>query len=170
MVNYKNSCNFAVKSSRRVRKGATRAGIRKYKTYIKTMNSHINETYNEEGKKPHLTAKEEEVMRVLWENGPMLVKEMLEYYPEPRPHVNTVSTVIRVLEKKGYVGHEKEGGSYRYHAILEKDSYRKASLMTILRNYFDNSLKNMVSALVQNEDLSEEEINECIDIIERKKP
>ena len=119
--------------------------------------------------KPHLTAKEEEVMRILWEHGPMLVKEVLEYLPEPKPHVNTVSTVIRVLEKKGYVGHEKEVGTYRYHAILEKDSYRKATLMTMLRNYFDNSLKSMVSALVQEEELSEEEINECIDIIEKKK-
>ena len=123
----------------------------------------------QEDKKPHLTAKEEEVMRILWERGPMLVKEVLECLPEPRPHVNTVSTVIRVLEKKGYVGHEKEVGTYRYHAILEKDSYRKATLMTMLRNYFDNSLKSMVSALVQEEQLSEEEINECIDIIEKKK-
>ena len=123
----------------------------------------------QEDKKPHLTAKEEEVMRILWEHGPLLVKEVLEYLPEPKPHVNTVSTVIRVLEKKGYVGHEKEVGTYRYHAILEKDSYRKATLMTMLRNYFDNSLKSMVSALVQEEELSEDEINECIDIIEKKK-
>ena len=123
----------------------------------------------QDDKKPHLTAKEEEVMRILWEHGPMLVKEVLEHLPEPKPHVNTVSTVIRVLEKKGYVGHEKEVGTYRYHAILEKDSYRKATLMTMLRNYFDNSLKSMVSALVQEEELSEEEINECIDIIEKKK-
>ncbi|MDE6380295.1 MAG: BlaI/MecI/CopY family transcriptional regulator, partial [Muribaculaceae bacterium] len=111
----------------------------------------------------------EEVMRILWEHGPMLVKEVLECLPEPKPHVNTVSTVIRVLEKKGYVGHEKEVGTYRYHAILEKDSYRKATLMTMLRNYFDNSLKSMVSALVQEEEPSEEEIKECIDIIEKKK-
>ncbi|MDE7345199.1 MAG: BlaI/MecI/CopY family transcriptional regulator [Muribaculaceae bacterium] len=123
----------------------------------------------QEEKKPHLTTKEEEVMRILWEHGPMLVKEVLEYLPEPKPHVNTVSTVIRVLEKKGYVGHEKEVGTYRYHAILEKDSYRKATLMTMLRNYFDNSLKSMVSALVQEEQLSEDEIKECIDIIEKKK-
>ncbi|MDE6342590.1 MAG: BlaI/MecI/CopY family transcriptional regulator [Muribaculaceae bacterium] len=123
----------------------------------------------QDDKKLHLTAKEEEVMRILWEHGPMLVKEVLEYLPEPRPHVNTVSTVIRVLEKKGYVGHEKEVGTYRYHAILEKDSYRKTTLMTMLRNYFDNSLKSMVSALVQEEKLSDEEINECIDIIEKKK-
>lgn len=123
----------------------------------------------QEDKKPHLTAKEEEVMRILWEHGPMLVKEVLEHLPEPRPHVNTVSTVIRVLEKKGYVGHEKEVGTYRYHAILEKESYSKTTLMTMLRNYFDNSLKSMVSALVQGEQLSDEEIKECIDIIEKKK-
>ncbi|MDE6560789.1 MAG: BlaI/MecI/CopY family transcriptional regulator [Muribaculaceae bacterium] len=123
----------------------------------------------QDDKKPHLTTKEEEVMRILWEHGPMLVKEVLEYLPEPKPHVNTVSTVIRVLEKKGYVGHEKEVGTYRYHAILEKDSYRKATLMTMLRNYFDNSLKSMVSALVQDGQLSEDEIKECIDIIEKKK-
>ncbi|MDE6022395.1 MAG: BlaI/MecI/CopY family transcriptional regulator [Muribaculaceae bacterium] len=122
-----------------------------------------------DGKKPHLTVKEEEVMRILWENGPMLVKEVLEYLPEPRPHVNTVSTVIRVLEKKGYVGHKKEVGTYRYHAILEKDTYRRTTLMTMLRNYFDNSLKSMVSALVQEEQLSEEEIKDCIDIIEKKR-
>ena len=128
-----------------------------------------NDMDEQSEKKPHLTAKEEEVMRILWEQGPLLVKEVLEYLPEPRPHVNTVSTVIRVLEKKGYVVHQKEGGTYRYHAILEKDRYRKATLMTMLRNYFDNSLKSMVSALVQEEQLSEEEISECIDIIEKKK-
>lgn len=120
-------------------------------------------------KKPHLTAKEEEVMRILWEQGPLLVKEVVEHLPEPRPHVNTVSTVIRVLEKKGYVGHEKEPGTYRYHAILKKESYSKATLMTMLRNYFDNSLKSLVSALVDEEQLSDEDISECIDIIEKKK-
>lgn len=120
-------------------------------------------------KKPHLTVKEEEIMRIFWAHGPLLVKEILEYLPEPKPHINTVSTVVRVLEKKGYVGHEKEGGTYRYHAILQKESYKKTTLMNMLRNYFDNSFKSMVSALVEENHLTEEEINECIDIIEKKK-
>lgn len=120
-------------------------------------------------KKPHLTVKEEEIMRIFWVHGPLLVKEILEYLPEPKPHVNTVSTVVRVLEKKGYVGHEKEGGTYRYHAILQKESYKKTTLMDMLRNYFDNSFKSMVSAFVEENQLTEEEINECIDIIEKKK-
>lgn len=133
------------------------------------MSSDLDGNYKETVKKPHLTAKEEEVMRILWERGPLLVKEVLDFMPEPRPHVNTVSTVIRVLEKKGYVGHQKEPGTYRYHAILEKESYRKATLLTMLRNYFDNSLKSLVSALVDDGQLSQEEIEECIDIIEKKK-
>ncbi len=120
-------------------------------------------------RKPRLTVKEEEAMRILWEHGPLLVKEVLEYLPDPKPHINTISTVIRVLEKKGFVGHEKQGGTYRYHAILEKESYKKSSLMNMLRNYFDNSFKSLVSALVEDQQLSDEEIRECINIIENKK-
>jgi putative transcriptional regulator len=120
-------------------------------------------------KRVKLTNKEEEVMRVFWQHGALLVKEIVDYLPEPKPHVNTVSTVVRVLEGKGYVGHEKEGGSFRYHALLEKDSYRKSTLREMLRNYFDNSFKNMVSALVEEEDLDTDDIREVIDIIEKKK-
>ncbi|MDE5881330.1 MAG: BlaI/MecI/CopY family transcriptional regulator [Muribaculaceae bacterium] len=120
-------------------------------------------------KRPQLTTKEEEIMKIFWNHGNLLVKEVLEYCPEPKPHINTVSTVIRVLEKKGYVGHEKEGGSFRYHTLLEKDLYRKSTLLNMLKDYFNNSLKSMVSALVEEKELTEEEIKECIDIIEKKK-
>ncbi len=119
--------------------------------------------------RPRLTAKEEEVMRILWDNGPLFVKDVVNHMPDPKPHVNTVSTVIRVLEKKGYIGHEKEGGSFRYHPLLEKDSFRKTTLIEMLKNYFDNNLKNLVSALVEEKQLSEEEIKDCIDIIENNK-
>lgn len=124
---------------------------------------------NNNDKRPQLTVKEEEIMRIFWEHGPQFVKEVLEFFPEPRPHVNTVSTVVRVLEKKGYVGHEKQGGSFRYHALLEKENFRKSSLLNMLKNYFDNSMKNMISALVEEKQFSKEEINEFIDIIEKKK-
>ena len=120
-------------------------------------------------KRPQLTTKEEEIMKIFWNHGNLLVKEVLEYCPDPKPHINTVSTVIRVLEKKGYVGHEKEGGSFRYHTLLEKDLYRKSTLLNMLKDYFNNSLKSMVSALVEEKELTEEEIKECIDIIEKKK-
>ncbi len=120
-------------------------------------------------KRPQLTAKEEEIMQIFWQHGPLFVKEILDYMPEPKPHINTVSTVVRVLEGKGYVDHEKQGGSYKYHALLLKDNYRKTTLREMLKNYFDNSFKSMVSALVEDEQLDADELKEVIKIIEKKK-
>lgn len=120
-------------------------------------------------KRPQLTAKEEEIMQIFWQHGPLFVKEILDYMPEPKPHINTVSTVVRVLEGKGYVDHEKQGGSYKYHALLLKDNYRKTTLREMLKNYFDNSFKSMVSALVEDEQLDAEELKEVMEIIEKKK-
>lgn len=116
-----------------------------------------------------LTAKEEEIMRIFWEHGALLVKEIIDLLPEPKPHVNTVSTVVRLLEQKGAVGHEKEGGSFRYHALLPKESYRRSTLGEMLRNYFDNSCKSMVSTLVEEERMSVDDLKELIDIIEKRK-
>ncbi len=120
-------------------------------------------------KHPQLTSKEDEIMQIFWKHGALFVKEILNFFPEPKPHVNTVSTIVRILEKKGFVGHEKQGGSYRYHALLKKEDFRKATLMNMLRNYFDNSFKSMISALVEDKQLNEDEIKECIDIIEKNK-
>lgn len=120
-------------------------------------------------KRPQLTAKEEEIMQIFWQHGPLFVKEILDYMPEPKPHINTVSTVVRVLEGKGYVDHEKQGCSYKYHALLLKENYRKTTLREMLKNYFDNSFKNMVSALVEEEKLDAEEVKEVMKIIEKKK-
>ncbi len=120
-------------------------------------------------KRPQLTAKEEEIMQIFWQHGPLFVKEILDYMPEPKPHINTVSTVVRVLEGKGYVDHEKQGGSYKYHALLLKENYRKTTLREMLKNYFDNSFKSMVSALVEEEQLDAEELKEVMKIIEKKK-
>lgn len=118
-------------------------------------------------KKQVLTDKETAVMQLLWNNGPMFVKEMVERYPEPRPHVNTVSTIVRILEEKGYVGHEAVGGSYRYHAVASIDEFRERSLADIVRNYFKNSYANAVSALVADEKISVDELREIIDMVEK---
>lgn len=119
-------------------------------------------------KKQVLTDKESAVMQILWEHGPMFVKQMVELYPEPRPHVNTISTIVRILEDKGYVGHETVGGSYRYHAAVEIDEFRERSLADVIRNYFNNSYSKVVSALVAEEKISVEELKEIIDMVERQ--
>lgn len=120
------------------------------------------------GSSNELTAKEEEVMRIFWANGPLFVKEMIGHFPDPKPHVNTVSTFVRQLEQKGYVAHEQVGGSFRYFAALPKEKYRKKTLGSVLRNYFDNSCIGMVSALVEDEELTVDQLKELINIIEDK--
>ena len=116
-----------------------------------------------------LTEKEAAIMKLLWERGPMFVREMLEFYPEPKPHFNTVSTTVRNLEEKGYVTHEALGGSHRYSAAVPPENFREKSLAEVVRNFFNNSYKSAVSALVEEEKISVEELREIIDLIEQKK-
>lgn len=120
-------------------------------------------------KSTNLTDKELEVMKILWAHGPMFVKEMLAHYPEPQPHVNTVSTIVRILEVKGYVGHENAGGAYRYFAAKGKEQYQRNSFANLVSSFFDNSYKNAVSALVEEEKLSVDDLREIISMIEKGK-
>lgn len=120
-------------------------------------------------KKQALTAKETEIMRILWDKGPLFVREMVDRYSDPRPHFNTVSTMVRNLEEKGYVGHEVLGSSHRFFAIASKKDFQERTLRDMIRDYFDNSYKNVVSALAENEKISVKELKEIIDMIENKK-
>ncbi|MDE6049937.1 MAG: BlaI/MecI/CopY family transcriptional regulator [Paramuribaculum sp.] len=113
-----------------------------------------------------LTEKEEEIMKLLWEHGPMFVRQMVEYYNVPKPHVNTVSTIVRILEQKGYVGHEAVGGSHRYHAIARMEDFRRKTFGELIRNYFGNSYMGAVSALVEEEKISVDELKKLIEQVE----
>lgn len=119
-------------------------------------------------KRQVLTEKEAEIMQMLWSRGPMFVREMLELYPDPRPHFSTVSTTVRILEDKGFVGHEVVGGSHRYMALRGKDEFRSRSLADVIRSYFDNSYTSVVSALVEEEKISVDELREIIELVESK--
>lgn len=118
-------------------------------------------------KRQLLTEKETEIMNILWDHGPMFVREMLEFYPEPRPHFNTVATTVRILESKGYVDHEVFGTSHRFKAIVERKKLSSRSLTDVIRNYFGNSYKMAVSALVEEEKISVDELKEIVDLIEK---
>lgn len=116
----------------------------------------------------HLSEREAGIMSMLWERGPLFVREMLEHFPDPRPHFNTVSTTVRILEDKGYVGHEVVGGSHRYFAIARPSDFAGRSLSQIVRNYFSNSYAKAVSALVEEEKISVAELQEIIDMVNRR--
>lgn len=119
--------------------------------------------------KKKLTEKESVIMKLLWEHGPLFVREMLSFYEDPRPHFNTISTTVRILEDKGFVGHESVGSSYRYHAAVEPEYFRSRSLAQVVRNYFNNSYTQAVSALVEDEKVSVEELRSIIEMIESRK-
>ena len=116
-----------------------------------------------------LTQKEEEVMQILWQHGTLSVKEIVALMPEPRPHINTISTFVRILEQKGVVEHESHGTSYKYKAVLRRDKVRRKTLGSLLKNYFNNSGKGLVTALVEDEQVSVDDLKELIDLIESKK-
>ena len=113
-----------------------------------------------------LTGKEEEIMGFFWEKGPLFVKQMLEFYAEPRPHFNTLSTIVRGLDEKGYVGHQAFGNTYQYFAIVSRDDFKKKTLKGVISKYFNNSYLGVVSSLVKEEEISLEELKELIREVE----
>lgn len=121
------------------------------------------------GRKPQLiTDRERGLLEMLWQHGPLFVREMVEHCPEPKLHFNTIATTVRVLEEKGYVGHEVVGGSHRFFAIARKKDFRDRTLANVIRDYFDNSYRHVVSALVEEEKISADELKEILAIIENK--
>jgi len=117
-----------------------------------------------------LTAKEEEIMSFFWDKGPLFVKQIHESYPEPRPHYNTLSTVVRGLEEKGFVGYTAYGNTHQYHALVSKEDYRRLSLKNVITRYFDNSYRRAVSALIEEEALSIDELKALIREVEHQNP
>lgn len=126
-------------------------------------------TTNRRGRKPQsITEKEMVIMKMLWDEGPLFVREMLERYPEPKPHFNTVSTTVRILEEKGYIGHEVIGSSHRYYATAPREQFREKSLRSLVADFFNNSYKSAVSALVEEEKISVDELREIIRMVEEQ--
>lgn len=105
-----------------------------------------------------LTNKEEEVMEYIWQLGPCAPKDVVTLYPAPKPHVNTVATMFQSLERKGYLTHEEKGRGYIYSPAVEQSTYGKGILHSFVSRYFGNSYMNVVSALVQEEKVSREEL------------
>lgn len=107
-------------------------------------------------------------MNMFWERGALFVREIVESYPEPRPHFNTVSTMVRALEERGIVDHEKFGGTYRYFPRVSAEEFGGGKLSGVVSKYFDGSYLSVVSALVRDEKIPVEELKRLIEEIERR--
>ena len=115
-----------------------------------------------------LTKREEDVMKILWEAEKGFVKDLLNQHPDPKPHYNTFSTIIRGLEDKVFVAHNSYGNSHEYYPLVTKEEYRKMSIKNMVTDYFESSYKNVVSFFVTEEKLKVDDLKELIDLIESK--
>ena len=115
------------------------------------------------GKKVQLTKAEEEVMKILWDLGSGLVRDIRDRFGDPKPARNTVSTVLRILEKKGFVAHEPLGNVHRYDPLLDKSDYSRSQLLCLMDSYFNNSFPAMASMFVNARDLSAKELEELLE-------
>jgi len=120
------------------------------------------------GKKlQRLTRAEEEVMQILWAIEKGFVKDIIELYPEPKPAYTTVSTIVRILEKKGFVLHRSYGKAHKYYPSVSKDEYRTYYLNSLMNNYFEGSFHQMASFLVKNERIDTRELQEIINLVKK---
>lgn len=112
-----------------------------------------------------LTRKEEEVMKILWSLKKAFVKDIIDEYDEPKPHYNTISSLVRLLQDKGIVGYTQYGNTYQYYPLLTKEEYRKTFMKQVVSDYFDNSYKSAVAFFVEEKGLTPEELEELIRMI-----
>ena len=115
-----------------------------------------------------LTYAEEQIMQILWDKEQAFVKELIEEMPEPKPAYNTVSTIIRILEKKGVVAHNAYGKTHQYYPLITRDDYARSHYKSFMKDYFGNSFQQMVSFFAKEEKLSASEIDDLISTIKSK--
>jgi predicted transcriptional regulator len=120
-------------------------------------------------KMKELTKAEEQIMQLLWALGEGMVKDILEKMPDPKPAYNTVSTVVRVLEGKGFINHKAYGNSHVYFAAVPEADYKKFTFDKMMSGYFSNSYQSLVSFLVKEKNLSIEELQELTQLAEKLK-
>ncbi|MBK0379436.1 BlaI/MecI/CopY family transcriptional regulator [Mucilaginibacter segetis] len=115
-----------------------------------------------------LTRTEERVMQIIWKLKKAFVKDIIDALPDdPKPPYNTISSVVRLLEKKGYVDYKAYGKTYEYFPAISKGEYRKTFFKKMVTGYFDNSVESLLSFMLKEEKLSVEEIKKLKEMIEK---
>ncbi len=115
-----------------------------------------------------LAKREEQIMQVFWTMERAFIKEIIPELPDPKPHYNSVATMVKILEEKGFLGHEVIGNIYQYYPIISKEDYQAHAMKDIVSQYFDNSYSNMLAFFAKQEKLSEQELKEILNLIKTK--
>ena len=117
-----------------------------------------------------LTKAEDQVMQILWKLGKGVVKDIMEKMNDPKPAYNTVSTIVRILETKGFVDHKAYGKTHEYFPTISKEKYTKFYLNNLLKGYFNGSFQNLVSFFAKENDMSASDLEKLLDELKKQKP
>lgn len=112
-----------------------------------------------------LTRAEEQIMMILWKIKKGFVKDILEHFPEPKPAYNTVSTIVRILQEKGFVNHRAYGRTHEYYPLISKKSYSKMHMGAFIKGYFSNSYEQMVSFFAREKEISIKEMEDIMKLM-----
>ena len=112
-----------------------------------------------------LAKREEQIMQAVWQLGQAFIKEIINEMPEPKPHYNTIATMVKILEDKGFLGHETFGNVFRYYPVISKKLYQEQAMSDMVSQYFDNSYPNMLMFYAKEQKISEAELNEIVNLI-----
>lgn len=115
-----------------------------------------------------LAKREEQIMQVFWTLQKAFIKEVIPEMPDPKPHYNSVATMVKILEEKGFLGHEAVGNIYQYFPTISKEDYQRHSMKDIVSQYFDNSYSNMLAFFAKEQNMSDDEINDIVNLIKNK--
>lgn len=117
---------------------------------------------------PVLTKAEEEIMQIIWQLGPCLVRDVIDNLGDPEIPHSTVSSVVRILEKKGFVDHKAYGKTYEYSPLVTKEEYAQSGVKNLVEKYFGGSPRKLVSFLVQSENMNMKELSELMKLLDKK--
>lgn len=116
-----------------------------------------------------LAKREEQIMQACWHLGKAFIKEIIAELPDPKPHYNSVATMVRILEEKGFLGHEALGNTFRYFPVISKEEYKSHAFDDIVKQYFNNSYPRMLAYFAKEQKISREELNEILELIQSQK-
>lgn len=116
-----------------------------------------------------LAKREEQIMQACWHLGKAFIKDIIAELPDPKPHYNSVATMVRILEEKGFLDHEALGNTFRYYPVITKEQYQTHAFDDIVKQYFNNSYSRMLTFFAKEQKISKEEINEILEFIKSQK-
>ena len=116
-----------------------------------------------------LAKREEQIMQAFWELEKALIKEIIPQLPDPKPHYNSVATMVKILEDKGFLAHETTGNMHSYYPVISREEYQKFALKDVVSQYFDNSYPRMLAFFAKEQNMTEKELNEIVQIIKTEK-